>query len=70
MFDAISAYQLNLKLSSGHTCPLRLDTLLTSLISMIIDILILLIPIPLILKLQVRTSDKFMLAGIFMLGGL
>ncbi|OQD90663.1 hypothetical protein PENANT_c001G09303 [Penicillium antarcticum] len=33
------------------------------------DVIILLVPVPLVWKLQMRTSQKFMLCGIFMLGG-
>ncbi|KAF1351915.1 hypothetical protein BDV97DRAFT_135102 [Delphinella strobiligena] len=42
--------------------------LIAGIINMVIDIVILMIPVPPICKLQVRTADKLMLIGIFLLG--
>lgn len=55
---------------SGSCVDTTLFYLLAGIINMVIDILILLIPVPCILRLQVKRSDKIMLFGIFMIGGL
>ena len=56
--------------TSGSCIDTTLFFLVAGIINMLIDIAILLIPIPCLLKLEVSRMDRLMLICIFMLGGL